>query len=74
MNKGINKGINKRQIELLNKLVDDTCSQLPVNERGIHMVTIEALIWNLFKGGYQFNVTDVKYIIESKLKSQNFGL
>ncbi len=63
--KGINN--NKRQEDLLNKLISDSCSSIPENKRTIDNISIEALIWNLFKGDYQYNVTDVKYIINKKL-------
>jgi len=67
-------GNKKRQEDLLKKLVNDSCSMLPEDERGIHMVSMEGLVWNLFKGDYQFNCTDVKYVIDAKLNSEKVGL
>lgn len=58
-----------RQADLLKQLVNDTCSTLPENERSIERVSLEALIWNLFRGDYgpyNFSVEDLKYIIEEK--------
>jgi hypothetical protein len=61
---------NDRQKKLLAKLVDDTCSTLPENERGIEKVSIEALLWNLFKSSkYDYSLKDVRFIIDSKLNS-----
>ena len=57
-----------RQKKLLAKLVDDTCSTLPENERSIDKVCIEALVWNLFKSGkYDYSLKDVRFIINRKL-------
>lgn len=61
--------MNKRQDELLSKLINDSCSQLSETERGIHMISTEGLLWNLFKGKYKFSLNDVKFVIEAKQKS-----
>jgi hypothetical protein len=58
-----------RQKDLLNKLVNDACLSLPESERGIHMISLEGLVWNLFKGKYEFSLQDVKYVIEQKLEA-----
>lgn len=61
---------NNRQEKLLNKLVNDTCSTLPELERGIHQISLEGLIWNLFKGKYDFSLKDIRYIIIAKQNSE----
>ena len=65
-----------RQEQLVLDLVNDSCNKLRPEERTIHKISLEGLIWNLFNNQkkYKFSLKDIAFIIKFKQFSQNKAL